>query len=58
MVFDVIGLYADGRVLPYGFDYETRPTFAEKPVDLGEARADLARAPWPEPWVPSWLAVS
>jgi hypothetical protein len=51
------GLYADGRVLPYGFDYETRPTFAEKPVDLTEARADLARAPRPERWVPSWLAM-
>jgi hypothetical protein len=52
------GLYADGHVLPYGFDYETRPTIGNKPADVTQARADLARAPRPQRWVPSWLAVS
>jgi hypothetical protein len=52
------GLYADGHVLPYGFDYETRPVIAEKPADLTEARADLLRAPRQARWVPVWLAAS
>jgi hypothetical protein len=52
------GLYADSHILPYGFDYETRPVIAEKPADLTEARADLLRAPRRERWVPVWLAAS
>jgi hypothetical protein len=51
------GLYADGHVLPYGFDYETRPKIGDNSVDLTEARADLLRAPRAERWVPAWLAV-
>ena len=47
-------LYADGRVMPR-FDYDARPTFGEAPADLSEAKADLARAPRPERWVPAWL---
>lgn len=51
----VFRLSADGRILP-SFDDETRPTFAEQPADLAEARADLIRAPRPARWVPAWLA--
>jgi hypothetical protein len=50
-------LAADGRILPC-FDYETRPVIGESVAELAEARADLARAPRPEQWVPSWLATS
>ena len=50
-------LSADGRIFPR-FDYETRPTFNERPVDLAEAKADLVRAPRPAKWVPAWLATS
>lgn len=49
------GLYADGHVLPYGFNYETRPMIGEALADLSEAKADLLRAPRPERWVPAWL---
>ena len=49
------GLYADGRVMPR-FDYDARPMIGEVPADLSEAKADLARAPRPERWVPAWLA--
>jgi len=49
------GLYADGRIMP-SFDYETRPLIDEKPADLAQAKADLARAPRPPRWVPAWLA--
>jgi hypothetical protein len=52
------GIYADGHVLPYGFDYETRPTIGGKPADVTQARADLARAPRPQRWVPTWLTGS
>jgi len=45
----------DGRIMP-SFDYETRPTINELPADIAQARADLARAPRPERWVPGWLA--
>jgi hypothetical protein len=48
-------LYADGRIMPR-FDYDARPMIGEAPADLAEARADLARAPRPERWVPTWLA--
>jgi hypothetical protein len=48
-------LYADGRVMPR-FDYDARPTIDDVPAELSEARADLARAPRPERWVPTWLA--
>jgi hypothetical protein len=51
------GLYADGRVMPR-FGYDDRPTIDDAPADLSEARADLARAPRPERWVPAWLAAS
>jgi hypothetical protein len=51
------GLYADGRVMPR-FGYDDRPTINDAPADLSEARADLARAPRPERWVPAWLAAS
>jgi hypothetical protein len=51
------GLYADGRVMPR-FGYDDRPTIGDVPADLSEARADLARAPRPERWVPAWLADS
>jgi hypothetical protein len=51
------GLYASGRVMPQ-FDYEARPTIDDAPAELSEARADLARAPRPERWVPEWLAAS
>lgn len=51
-------LYADGRVLPPHFDYETRPMIGEIPAELSEARADLARAPRPARWVPDWLSAS
>jgi hypothetical protein len=47
-------LSADGNILPC-FDYETRPTFAEVPADVAQARADLARAPRPARWTPAWL---
>jgi hypothetical protein len=50
-----LALSADGRIMPR-FDYETRPTIGELPADLAQARADLARAPRPERWVPPWLA--
>jgi hypothetical protein len=49
------GLYPDGRVMPR-FDYDTRPSIAGEPALLSEAKADLARAPRPERWVPKWLA--
>lgn len=49
-----LGLYADGRVMPR-FDYETRPAIGEVPADLTEAQTDLARAPRPARWVPTWL---
>ena len=49
------GLYADGRVMP-NFEYDVRPTINGEPALLAEARADLARAPRPERWVPKWLA--
>ncbi len=49
------GLYADGRVMP-SFDYDVRPTIDGEPAKLPEAKADLARAPRPERWVPKWLA--
>ncbi|GLR91800.1 hypothetical protein [Bradyrhizobium iriomotense] len=49
------GLYADGRVMPR-FDYDERPTIDDVPAELSEAKADLARAPRPERWVPTWLA--
>ena len=48
-------LDADGRIMP-SFDYESRPTINELPADIAEARADLARAPRPDRWVPGWLA--
>lgn len=48
-------LYADGRILP-DFDYETRPLFDETLVDSAEARNDLARAPRPARWTPTWMA--
>jgi hypothetical protein len=51
------GLHADGRVMPR-FDYDARPTIDDAPAELSEARADLARAPRPERWVPGWLAAS
>jgi hypothetical protein len=51
------GLYADGRVMPR-FEYDVRPTIGDEPAELSEARADLARAPRPERWVPKWLAAS
>ena len=49
------GLYADGHIVPR-FDYETLPLIDDVAADLSEARADLARAPRPERWVPAWLA--
>ncbi len=49
------GLHADGRVMP-SFEYDVRPTIAGEPALLSEAKADLARAPRPERWVPKWLA--
>lgn len=49
------GLHADGRVMP-NFAYDVRPTIDGEPALLSEARADLARAPRPERWVPKWLA--
>jgi hypothetical protein len=48
-------LKANGSILP-NFDYEARPMFGETPADLSEARADLARAPRPARWTPTWLA--
>jgi hypothetical protein len=50
-------LYANGRIVPR-FDYEDRPMINDAPAELSEARADLARAPRPERWVPAWLASS
>lgn len=50
-------LDARGCMLP-SFDYETRPQIDEAPADLGEAIADLERAPRPERWVPVWLATA
>lgn len=47
-------LYADGRIMP-NFDYDARPTIDGEPAKLAEAKADLARAPRPERWVPKWL---
>ncbi|MDA9423678.1 MULTISPECIES: hypothetical protein [Bradyrhizobium] len=49
------GLHADGRVMP-SFEYDVRPTIEGEPALLSEAKADLARAPRPERWVPKWLA--
>ena len=49
------GLYADGRVMPI-FEYDVRPAIGGEPAMLSEAKADLARAPRPERWVPRWLA--
>lgn len=49
------GLHADGRVMPR-FDYDARPNIDGEPALLSEAKADLARAPRPERWVPKWLA--
>lgn len=49
------GLCADGRVLPR-FDYDARPMIGDALADPAEARADLARAPRPERWVPTWLS--
>lgn len=49
------GLYADGRVMP-SFAYDVRPAIDGEPALLSEAKADLARAPRPERWVPKWLA--
>jgi hypothetical protein len=48
------GLHADGRVMPR-FDYDARPMIGEEPADIAQARSDLARAPRPERWVPTWL---
>ncbi|WP_245305591.1 hypothetical protein [Bradyrhizobium sp. LTSP857] len=48
------GLYAEGRVMP-NFEYDVRPTIDGEPALLSEAKADLARAPRPERWVPKWL---
>ena len=50
-------LHADGRVMPR-FDYEERPMIGDVPAELSEAKADLARAPRPQRWVPAWLAAS
>lgn len=47
-------LYGDGRIMPH-FDYDVRPTIDGEPANLTEAKADLARAPRPERWVPKWL---
>ncbi len=47
-------LYGDGRIMPQ-FDYDTRPTIDGEPASLSEAKADLARAPRPQRWVPKWL---
>jgi len=33
-----------------------RPIIDGEPALLAEAKADLARAPRPERWVPKWLA--
>ena len=49
------GLYVDGRVMP-NFEYDVRPIIGGEPAQLSEAKADLARAPRPERWVPKWLA--
>jgi hypothetical protein len=49
------GLYADGRVMPR-FDYDARPMIGDAPADISEAKRDLARAPRPDRWVPTWLA--
>nr|WP_247309969.1 MULTISPECIES: hypothetical protein [unclassified Bradyrhizobium] len=51
------GLYVDGRVMP-NFEYDVRPIIGGEPAQLSEAKADLARAPRPERWVPKWLAAS
>ncbi|WP_407112120.1 hypothetical protein [Bradyrhizobium sp. LMG 9283] len=51
------GLHADGRIMP-SFEYDLRPTIEGEPALLSEAKADLARAPRPERWVPKWLAAS
>ncbi|MCP3389633.1 hypothetical protein NLM27_12695 [Bradyrhizobium sp. CCGB12] len=51
------GLHADGRIMP-NFEYDLRPTIGGEPALLSEAKADLARAPRPERWVPKWLAAS
>ncbi|OAF12077.1 hypothetical protein [Bradyrhizobium neotropicale] len=48
------GLYADGRVMP-SFEYDVHPMIDGEPAKLSEAKADLARAPRPERWVPKWL---
>jgi hypothetical protein len=48
-------LMPNGCILP-NFDYETRPMFGETAADLAQARADLARAPRPERWTPTWPA--
>lgn len=47
-----LSLFGDGRILPR-FDYQARPTIGGAPAPLGEARADLARAPRPDRWVPA-----
>lgn len=47
-------LSAKGQMLPR-FEYQSRPTIAGVPASLDEARANLARAPRPERWVPDWL---
>lgn len=47
-------LTAGGRILPH-FDYGTRPTIAGAPAPVAQARADLARYPRPERWIPAWL---
>ncbi|MEK9284423.1 hypothetical protein MTR72_33065 [Bradyrhizobium sp. ISRA442] len=47
-------LYADGRVMP-SFEYDVRPTIDGEPAELSGAKADLARAPRPQRWVPKWL---
>ena len=48
-------LNADGTILPR-FDYRTRPVIDGSPAPVEQGRADLARAPRPERWIPSWLS--
>ena len=50
-------LHANRQIFPQ-FDYQTRPTIGDAPAELSEARADLARAPRPERWMPVWLTAS
>ncbi|KQP24670.1 hypothetical protein ASF27_11340 [Methylobacterium sp. Leaf102] len=48
-------MHADGTILPR-FDYQTRPVIDGAPAPVDQGRADLARAPRPERWVPAWLS--